>query len=72
MSVSSINNLFSQDISSVLSTALQTTNAASNAKGINGQRSDSSQLSPLAQLLSTLQQLQQSDPVKYKQVTAQD
>jgi hypothetical protein len=72
MSISSINNLFSQDISSVLSTALQTGNAASNsAKGINGQRSDSSQLSPLAQLLSTLQQLQQSDPAKYKQVTAQ-
>jgi len=72
MSISSINNLFSQDISSVLSTALQTSNAASNSvKGINGQRSDSSQLSPLAQLLSTLQQLQQSDPAKYKQVTAQ-
>jgi hypothetical protein len=52
MSTSSINNLFSQDISSVLSTALQTGSAASSgAKGVLGQRHDSSQLSPLAQLL---------------------
>lgn len=29
------------------------------------------QLSPLAQVLSTLQQLQQSDPTEYQQVTAQ-
>ncbi len=32
---------------------------------------DSSQLSPFAQLLSTLQQLQQSDPAKYAQATQQ-
>lgn len=31
---------------------------------------DQSQLSPFAQLMSTLQQLQQSDPSKYRQVTA--
>jgi hypothetical protein len=32
---------------------------------------DSSQLSPFAQLLSTLQQLQQSNPTEYQQVTQQ-
>jgi hypothetical protein len=32
---------------------------------------DSNQLSPFAQLMSTLQQLQQSDPTKYQQVTQQ-
>jgi hypothetical protein len=37
---------------------------------VNG-NSDSGQLSPFAQLMSTLQQLQQSDPAKYQQVTAQ-
>jgi UDP-2,3-diacylglucosamine pyrophosphatase LpxH len=33
--------------------------------------SDNSRLSPFAQLMSTLQQLQQSDPTKYQQVTRQ-
>jgi len=32
---------------------------------------DSNQLSPFAQVLSTLQQLQQTDPAKYQQVTQQ-
>ena len=36
----------------------------------NGAAKDQSQLSPFAQLMSTLQQLQQSDPAKYKQVAA--
>jgi hypothetical protein len=39
--------------------------------GTSGQQSDSGQLSPFAQLLSTLQQLQQSNPTEYKQVTQQ-
>jgi hypothetical protein len=34
-------------------------------------QSDSTQLSPFAQLVSALQQLQQSDPTKYAQVTQQ-
>jgi hypothetical protein len=34
-------------------------------------QSDNSQLSPFAQLMNTLQQLQQSDPSKYPQVTQQ-
>jgi hypothetical protein len=32
---------------------------------------DNQQLSPFAQMLSTLQQMQQSDPAKYQQVTGQ-
>jgi hypothetical protein len=36
-----------------------------------GSQNDGSQLSPLAQLLSTLQQLQQQNPTQYQQVTAQ-
>ena len=35
------------------------------------QQPDNSRLSPFAQLMSTLQQLQQSDPAKYQQVTQQ-
>ena len=36
----------------------------------NTAANDQSQLSPFAQLMSALQQLQQSDPAKYQQVTA--
>jgi hypothetical protein len=47
---------------------------ALNLNGINlsslGIQSDSTQLSPLAQLLSTLQQLQQSNPIQYQQQIA--
>jgi hypothetical protein len=53
-----------------------TTNETSNSPGsvvasTSTQQSDSTQLSPLAQILTTLQQLQQSNPTEYKQVTAQ-
>jgi len=76
MSTSSINNLASSYLQSILGTALQATgltgNASSNTvSGTSGQQSDSGQLSPFAQLLSTLQQLQQSNPTEYKQVTQQ-
>src|SRR5581483_8121683 len=36
----------------------------------NSTPGDSSQVSPFAQLMSTLQQLQQSNPAQYKQITA--
>jgi hypothetical protein len=36
-----------------------------------GPQNDGSQLSPLGQLLSTLQQLEQQNPTQYQQVTAQ-
>lgn len=79
----SLSNLSSY-LQSALSTALQgaglttklTTKAAANgASGVSASslipQPDSGQLSPLAQLMSTLQQLQQSDPAKYAQVTGQ-
>jgi hypothetical protein len=79
MSTTSINSL-SNYIQSVMNTAIQgsgsTTGANSNnLSGINlsslTAQPDNSQLSPFAQLVSTLQQLQQSDPSKYQQVTQQ-
>jgi hypothetical protein len=79
--MSAINNpLSSNYLETLLSNALQnaggvnspTTNQTSNAAAASiGQQQDSGQLSPLAQLLSTLQQLQQSNPTEYAQVTGQ-
>jgi hypothetical protein len=74
----SINSLSNSYLQSVLSTFSNSVNnpgsttsaAASSASGI-GAPSDSGQLSPFAQLLSTLQQLQQSNPTEYQQVTQQ-
>jgi hypothetical protein len=80
MSTGSINSLSSSYLQSVLATALQgtglTTKPAGNSpSGIDtssiGPPPDNSQLSPFAQLMSALQQLQQSDPTKYGQVTQQ-
>lgn len=60
-------------VQSILGTALQTAglnlNGASSTSGTA--QADGRQLSPFAKLMSTLQQLQQSDPSKYQQVTAQ-
>jgi len=80
MSTGSINNLSSSYLQSILATALQGTGLTNNTSG-NGLsgistsslslQPDNSQLSPFAKLLSTLQQLQQSDPTKYQQVTQQ-
>lgn len=78
MSTSAIGILSSVD--SILSSALQkvgltsngTANSLSSIVGSTpAQQPDSSQLSPLGQVLSTLQQLQQSNPTEYKQVTQQ-
>ena len=72
------NNLSSSYLQSIVSAALQgaglTTNTAGN--GVSGTSSvalqtDNGQLSPFTQLMSTLQQLQQTDPTKYQQVTQQ-
>jgi len=76
----SIANLSSSYLQSVLGTALQrvglTNNTTANSKSSAGVSSaallpDNGQLSPFAQLMSMLQQLQQSDPSKYQQVTQQ-
>lgn len=76
----SINNLTSSYLQSVLNTTLQSTGLTTNTTGntLNSTavssvapQPDNGQLSPFAQLMSTLQQLQQSDPAKYQQVTQQ-
>ena len=78
MSTGPINNL-SGYVQSLVSSALQgtglTTNKNHSSLGTSGlssvTQSDSQQLSPFAQMMSELQQLQQSDPTKYAQVTQQ-
>jgi hypothetical protein len=71
-------SLSSNLLQTALSTALQsvgltsdtTPTSSSSAASATGQ-SDNSQLSPFAQLMNTLQQLQQTDPSKFTQVTQQ-
>jgi len=75
-SMGSINNLSSSYLQSILSASLQNTNSTGNSLSSTGTSSIASQpenglLSPFAQLISTLQQLQESDPTKYQQVTQQ-
>jgi len=75
MSTSAINNVSGSYLEQALVGALQsitgsTTNPASTT-GATSSQSDRSQLSPFAQLVSALQQLQQADPSEYKQFTAQ-
>ena len=76
MSTSSINSLYSSSLQSILAGMLRSaglttnkTNSSSNGAGALsavGRQTDSSQLSPFAQLMSTLQKLQQSDPTRYQ------
>ena len=75
-----INTLSSNYLQSVLTNAVQSaglnTNTTTNTSGATGASSlslptDDQQLSPFAQIVSQLQQLQQSDPTKYQQVTQQ-
>jgi len=75
-SMGSINHLSNSYLQSILNSTLQgsglTANTAANSPGSASLGSqDNSQLSPFAQLLTTLQQLEQSNPTQYKQVTAQ-
>lgn len=75
-SIGSINNLSSSYLQQLLSTTLQSTNSAGKSQSGTGASSvmaqtENGQLSPFAQLMSTLQQLQQSNPTEYKQVTQQ-
>jgi hypothetical protein len=76
-SINTLSNSYLQSILSDLQQTGSTTNSPANGNSTNGvtsaggPSSDNSQLSPLAQLLSTLQQLQQSNPTEYQQVTGQ-
>ncbi|HUJ22328.1 MAG TPA: hypothetical protein VLX58_12430 [Bryobacteraceae bacterium] len=76
--MSSINDLSSSYLQSILSSVLQNAGPKANNNNLSGigpssitPQPDHSQLSPFAQLMSTLQQLQQSDPTQYQQVTQQ-
>jgi len=74
--ISSINNLSNSYLQSILNSTLQNNSAAGNSSSSTGASSvtaqpENGQLSPFAQLMSTLQQLQQSNPTEYTQVTQQ-
>jgi hypothetical protein len=78
MSTGAIGNFSNSYLQQILASALQSaginanTSSTSNASGVaSSSPFDSTQLSPFAQLASALQQLQQSDPAKYAQVTKQ-
>jgi hypothetical protein len=74
--MSAIGNISSSYLQQALLSALQSAGIAQNSGSTSRatsptQQSDSSQLSPFAQLAGILQQLQQSNPTKYAQVTEQ-
>jgi len=74
MSIHSVSSLTSNNyLEQLLNSALQTSGASANTSNTSaaGQNSDVSQLSPFAQILSTLQELQQSNPSEYATVTKQ-
>jgi len=75
-SISLINNLTSSYLQSILDAGLQKSNSTANSSSSTGTssvtaQSENGQLSPFAQVMSTLQQLQQSNPTEYQQVTQQ-
>jgi hypothetical protein len=77
MNVNSLSSIASPYIQSLISNAVSSaTNSSSTTSSSISQSSltqpqDANQLSPFAQILSTLQQLQQSNPTEYQQVTSQ-
>jgi hypothetical protein len=77
MNVNSLSSIASPYIQSLISNAVSSaTNSSSTTTSSVSQSSltqpqDANQLSPFAQILSTLQQLQQSNPTEYQQVTSQ-
>ena len=73
MSTSPINSLSASYLQSILGSAVQgiTAGQTSNTNGPSFLQSDASQLSPFVQLMSTFQQLQQTNPTQYQQLTQQ-
>jgi hypothetical protein len=74
VSINSINPLSSGYVQSILGSALQSaglTTSNTPTSSIGASTTDNQQLSPFAQVLSALQQLQQSNPTQYAQVTGQ-
>ena len=72
MSTNSINSLASSYVQSAIGAALKTNTNTTSVSGSSPQaQSDNGQLSPFAQMMNTLQQLQQTNPTEYVQVTSQ-
>jgi hypothetical protein len=77
-SMGSITNISSSYLQSILGTALQATGLTNTGNSQNtaslasaAVQPDNSQLSPFADIMSTLQQLQQTNPSQYQQITQQ-
>lgn len=77
MSIGPISSLASTYLQSILGNPTQKTGASANST-LNSidpssftQQPDNGQLSPFAQMLNDLQQIQQSNPAQYQKVTAQ-
>lgn len=71
MSISPITNLSSSYLQSLLGSTLSGTGSMTGTGATSKSQKDHGQLSPFAQLMSTLQQLQQSNSTEYAQVTQQ-
>jgi hypothetical protein len=75
MSIGPIANLAGGYLQSIISPALRsaglTSTTSSSTSGAGASQPDNGQLSPFAQVLNTLQQLQQSNPSQFGQVTQQ-
>jgi hypothetical protein len=71
-SISSLTSLSNTYLQSLLGSTQQgSLSGASSGTSSVATQSENGQLSPFAQLMSTLQHLQQSNPTEYKQVTGQ-
>jgi len=71
MSIGPLSNLASNYVESLIGKAFSGQSAGKSNAASASQTTDANQLSPFAELLSTLQQLQQSNPAQYQQVTQQ-
>ena len=69
--MSPIGSIASSYLQSILSNATGSHKTSGTGTTQVSAQPDNTQLSPFAQMLSELQQLQQSDPTKYQQVTGQ-
>jgi hypothetical protein len=69
-SISSANS-YLQPLITLQNTGLTNTSSVRVAESSLGLKTDSPEISPLAQMMTTLQRLQQTDLAKYKEVTGQ-
>jgi hypothetical protein len=71
MSIGPIAGIAGSYLQSIISPALRSAGLTTTSNSGGASQPDNGQLSPFAQLLNTLQQLQQSNPSQYGQVTQQ-